>query len=363
MGPDGETVEWFSLSTPGGLRIRFMSLGGTILSIEAPDRLGAFADVALGFDTLDQYLADGAYLGPIVGRYANRIANGGFTLDGRHYTLAKNNGPNHLHGGPSGFHRAHWTVTPHESGAGAVLEYESVDGEEGFPGQLNVRVSYSLTRQSDFVVDYHATSNAPTPINLTQHTYFNLSGEGSGDILDHELTVNAGGFTPVNETLIPTGEIRSVEKTPFDFRTPRLIGERIDECDEQLKHGGGYDHNFVLERGSDPGTTFAAKLFEPMTGRILEIYTSEPGIQVYSGNSLPAKLPGKKGHAYRRRGGVALETQHLPDSPNQPAFPSTILRPGETFRSQTVYRFSTDRAREIAPARARRERVCQPPPP
>jgi aldose 1-epimerase len=349
IATDGQTVEWFSLSVPGGLRIRFMSLGGTILSIEAPDRNGVFADVALGFDTLDQYLGDSAFVGPIVGRYANRIANGRFTLDGRQYTLAKNNGPNHLHGGPLGFHRAHWKVTPHESGTDAVLEYESVDGEEGFPGRLNVRVSYSLTSQNDFVVDYYAIATAPTPINLTQHTYFNLAGEGSGDILGHALTVNAGAFTPVSATLIPTGEIRSVERTPFDFRTPRLIGERIDDDNEQLKHGAGYDHNFVLERGSHPGTTFAARVFEPTTGRILEIHTSEPGIQVYSGNSLPAKLPGKKGRAYGRCGGLALETQHFPDSPNQPAFPSTILRPGETFRSQTVYCFSTDRAREIAP--------------
>lgn len=323
-----------------------MSLGGTILSIEPPDRDGVFADVALGFDTLDEYLGDSAFIGSIVGRYANRIANGRFTLDRREYTLAKNNGPNHLHGGPSGFHRAHWKVTPNESGTGAVLEYESADGEEGFPGQLNVRVSYSLISQSDFVVDYYATSTAPTPINLTQHTYFNLAGEGSGDILGHELTLNARAFTPVSETLIPTGEIRSVEGTPFDFRTPRLIGERIDDDDQQLEYGGGYDHNFVLEPGSNPDTAFAARLYEPITGRILEIHTSEPGIQVYSGNSLPAKLPGKNGHEYRRRGGVALETQHIPDSPNQPAFPSTILRPGATFRSQTVYRFTTDRVNQ-----------------
>ena len=321
-----------------------MSLGGTILSIEAPDRDGVFADVALGFDTLDEYLSDSAFIGPIVGRYANRIANGTFTLDGRQYTLARNNGPNHIHGGPSGFHRAHWKVTPHRSGASAILDYESPDGEEGFPGQLNVRASYSVTSASDFVADYYATSTAPTPINLTQHTYFNLAGEGSGDILGHELTLNAGAFTPVSDTLIPTGEIRSVAGTPFDFRTPRLVGERIDADDEQLKRGGGYDHNFVLDGASSPGTTeFAAKLYEPTSGRILEIFTSEPGIQVYSGNSLPAKLPGKNGHTYHRRGGVALETQHFPDSPNQPAFPSTILRPGETFRSQTIYRFSTDR--------------------
>jgi len=333
---------------PGGIRIRFISLGGIILSIEVPDRDGATADVALGYDTLDDYFADEAYLGSIVGRYANRIANGRFALDGRQYNLARNDFPNHLHGGPLGFHRAHWKVTPFENGAGAVLEYESVDGEEGYPGRLNARVTYALTRQSELVVDYHATSSAPTPVNLTQHTYFNLAGHGNGDILGHELTVNASLFTPVGESLIPTGELRRVEGTPFDFRTPRLIGERIDGDDEQLAHGRGYDHDFVLERGSHTGTAFAARLFEPGSGRILEVYTSEPGIHVYSGNSLSGRLRGKKGRVYGRRAGVALETQHFPDSPNQPGFPSTILRPGETFRSRTVYRFSTDRSRHPA---------------
>lgn len=348
VGPDGETVEWFSLSTPKGIRIRFISLGGIILSVEVPDRNGVVGDVALGHDTLDEYFADEAYLGAIIGRYANRIANGRFALDGREYSLARNDGPNHLHGGPLGFHRAHWKVTPFENSAGAVLEYESTDGEEGYPGRLNARVTYALTRQCELVVDYHATSSAPTPVNLTQHTYYNLAGHGNGDILGHELTVNASRFTPVKETLIPTGEMRSVEGTPFDFRMPRLIGKRIDDGDEQLAHGGGYDHNFALERGSHTGTAFAAKLFEPGSGRILEVFTSEPGIQVYSGNSLPGRLRGKKGRVYGRRGGVALETQHFPDSPNQPGFPSTILRPGETFRSRTVYRFSTDRARHPA---------------
>jgi aldose 1-epimerase len=339
--PLGVPVEAFTLSSSSGIRVRFISLGGIIQSIEVPDRNGVVDDVALGYDTLDRYLADKSYLGAIVGRYANRIAKGRFTLDGCQYRLATNDGANHLHGGPGGFHRVLWNVTPfrREGHDCARLEYTSNSGEEGYPGRLTARVTYSLGNDGELAVEYRAAADEATPVNLTQHTYFNLAGHDRGDILDHELTVNALHFTPVDETLIPTGETRSVSGTPFDFTTPCRIGDRIDGDDEQLRRGGGYDHNFVLQRGSG----FAARVYDPQSGRVLEVGTTEPGMQIYSGNSLPERMQGKGGGAYRRRGGIALETQHFPDSPNQPDFPSTILRPGEELRSRTVYRFSTDR--------------------
>lgn len=344
--PDGVPVEAFTLSNSSGIRIRFIALGGIILSVEVPDRTGRVDDVTLGYDTLDQYLADKAYFGAIIGRCANRIANGQFTLDGCKYRLATNAGTNHLHGGPGGFHKMLWDVTPFQSDgcAGAVLEYTSGSGEEGYPGRLRARVTYSLTGDNELIVAYHATTDGATPVNLTQHSYFNLAGQGRGDIMGHELVVNALYFTPVDEALIPTGEIRTVSGTPFDFTSPRRIGERIDADDEQLRRGGGYDHNFVLEQPAKAGIGFAARLYEPAGGRVLEIETTEPGIQVYSGNSLPGQMAGKGGRMYGRRAGIALETQHFPDSPNQSGFPSTILRPGEELTSRTIYRFSIDRS-------------------
>jgi aldose 1-epimerase len=342
--PAGVSVEAFTLASSSGIRVRFLSLGGIIQSVEVPDRNGILDDVALGYDSLDGYLGDKAYLGPIVGRYANRIANGRFTVDGRQYRLPTNDGVNHLHGGPGGFHRAPWSVSPFRSEGltGAVLEYTSESGEQGYPGTLTARVIYSLNDDGELAVEYHAITSEATPVNLTQHTYFNLAGQGRGDIGDHTLMVNASHFTPVDEALSPTGELRSVIGTPFDFTISHPIGDRIDADDEQLRRGGGYDHNFVLRHPSGGGVTFAARLQDPGSGRVLEIETTEPGIQVYSGNSLPDRMKGKAGRTYGRRGGIALETQHFPDSPNKPDFPSTILRPGEELRSRTIYRFTTD---------------------
>jgi aldose 1-epimerase len=275
-----------------------------------------------------------------VGRYANRIAGGRFSLDGRDYTLERNDGPNHLHGGSGGFHRALWDVEPQDCDAGAcaLLRYTSPAGNGGYPGSLTVRVTYTLTHEDSLIIDYHAATDAPTPVNLTQHSYFNLAGAGAGDILDHELWLNARGFTPIDPTLVPTGEIRGVEGTPFDFTTPARIGSLIDEADEQLVRCDGYDHNFVLERHGDTGPVLAARLLDPPSGRMLTVFTTEPGLQLYSGNALETAAGG-----YGRRAGLTLETQHFPDSPNHPAFPNTILRAGQDFSSRTVYAFSAAR--------------------
>jgi aldose 1-epimerase len=317
-----------------GLRVAFLDLGGIITSIEVPDRDGKIASVVLAYDSMSSYLEDTAYLGALIGRYANRIANARFSIDGRESKLAANNGRNHLHGGIVGFNRQLWSVAIDrgDNGSRAVLELVSESGDEGYPGRLSARVTYTLTEKNELAIDYHATSTEATHINLTQHSYFNLSGSMSTDILGHELTVNATHFTPVDSSLIPTGEIRAVHGTPFDFTSPKPIGANIEHHDEQLRFGDGYDHNFVLQDARDDTVRFAATLRDPRSGRVMHIHTTEPGIQVYSGNKLPA-----------RRQGIALETQHFPDSPNQPAFPSTLLRPGEAYRSRTVYTFTTDR--------------------
>ncbi len=345
----GEPVDVFTLANAAGMEVRFMSRGGIILSVRVPDRDGAFDDVTLGYDALADYEGEPRYFGALVGRYANRIARGRFTMDGAEHALATNNGVNHLHGGPGGFHTRVWRAEPFVDGrgAGAVLEYESADGEEGYPGRLRARVTYALTAGNALCIDYHATATAPTPVNLTQHAYFNLAGHAAGTVLDHELTLGASRFTPVDETLIPTGELRDVRGTPFDFTAPRRIGDRIDADDEQLGVGQGYDHNFVLDgapadAAPDPrGASFAARLHDPASGRVMEVFTTEPGIQFYSGNVLAGGPLGKGGREYGRRDGLALETQHFPDSPNQPRFPSTVLRPGAELASRTVYRFST----------------------
>lgn len=338
--PDGRVVELFTLTNPSGIEVRAIEYGGIIISLLTPDRTGQLGDIVLGFDTLDPYLAGTPYFGAIIGRYGNRIAGGRFTLDGETYQLARNDGPNHLHGGEQGFDKVVWEGRPFEtdSTVGVRFAYTSQDGEEGYPGRLDVEVTYTLTDADELVFNYHAITDKATPVNLTQHSYFNLAGAGNGDILGHELMIAADAFTPVNETLIPTGEIRPVAGTPFDFRTLTPIGARIDADNTQIERGPGYDHNFVL---SKPAGEFglAARVVEPQTGRTMEIDTDEPGIQFYSGNFLDGTITGKGGHVYGYRSGFCLETQHFPDSPNEPSFPSTILRPDEEYRTRTVLTF------------------------
>jgi len=339
--PDGRPVERFVFGNAHGLEVSAITYGGIITSLRVPDRDGRMGDVVLGFDSLEPYLAGTPYFGAIIGRYGNRIAGGRFELDGTTYQLATNNGANHLHGGNVGFDKVLWAGEPFQSDSavGVVFTYTSVDGEEGYPGTLDVRVTYTLTDDDHLVFDYRATTDAPTPVNLTQHSYFNLAGEGSGTVLDHELFVAASAYTPVDEGLIPTGEIAPVEGTPFDFRERTAIGARIDVDDPQIARGPGYDHNFVLDTAGDGFLSLAARVVEPTSGRTMEILTDQPGLQFYAGNFLDGTLVGKSGRPYVHRGGFCLETQHFPDSPNQPAFPPTILRPGEEYRTRTVYAF------------------------
>jgi len=340
---DGRPVDLYTLTNSQGMEVRAMTYGGIIVSLRVPDKTGKFDDVVLGHDTLDGYLVNPPYFGVIVGRYANRIGNATFSLDGVKYTLAKNDGPNSLHGGVNGFNKQVWEATSFKdaTGVGVAFSYLSKDGEEGYPGNLKVKVSYVLTDENQLVIDYEATTDKATPLNLSQHSYFNLAGEGSGDILGHHLMLNADRFTPVDKTLIPTGEIRPVQGTPLDFTTPTAIGARINDNYEQLVVGRGYDHNFVINRKED-GLILAARVHEPTSGRVLEVFTTEPAVQFYSGNFLDGTITGKHGHVYKQRNGFCLETQHYPDSPNHPDFPSTILRPGATFHSQTVFKFSAE---------------------
>jgi len=337
------TIDAFVLANALGVEVRFISLGGRIVSIRVPDRHGRLADVVLGYDSRSQYVNDTRYFGALVGRYANRIARGRFTLDGVEYSLPINDGPNHLHGGPRGFHCREWIVEPFKRNGieGAELRCAIAAGDDGYPGSLDVRATYSLDDDNQFRVDYRATADAPTIVNFTQHSYFNLAGEGVGDILDHELTVAAGRMTFVDATLIPTGALCDVAGTPFDFTTPQRIGARINVPDDQLRIAGGYDHNFVLAEREPIVPSFAARLVDPRSGRSLDIHTTEPGLQLYTGNRVDRGPAGKGGRSYPRHAGVALETQHFPDSPNHPHFPSTALRLGEDFRSTTIYRFST----------------------
>jgi aldose 1-epimerase len=337
---DGKSVDLFTLTNAAGIEVRAMTYGATILSLRVPDRQGRLDDIVLGYPTLAGYLEKSPYFGAIVGRYGNRIAKGRFRLDGKSHQLTTNDGPNHLHGGAKGFDKVVWTAdtSQRDSSATLIMSYTSPAGEEGYPGTLQARVTYTLTDRNELRVDYFATTDAPTPVNLTQHSYFNLAGQGAGDILGHTLLIAADRYTPVDSTLIPTGEIAPVAGTPFDFRTATAIGARIEQNDVQLKRGRGYDHNWVLNR-TDPGLVLAARLTEPATGRTLEVLTTEPGIQFYSGNFLDGTIAGKDGRVYRHRYGLCLETQHFPDSPNHPNFPSTILRPGQEYRSTTVFRF------------------------
>jgi len=343
---DGEDVDLYTLTNANGMVVTVITYGGIVQKVLVPDRDGNLTNVTLGFETLDGYLAGHPYFGSITGRYANRIARGSFTIEGVTYRLALNNGENTLHGGLVGFDKVVWDAadTSGPDGPAITLSRTSPDGEEGYPGNLTVEVTYTLTDANELRFDYHATTDAPTIVNLTNHSYWNLAGEGTGTIDGHMLQLNASNYTPVDATLIPTGEIAPVADTPFDFTTPHAIGERIRDDNEQLKLGRGYDHNFVLDRSSadDESMIVAAVLSDPSSGRVLTISTTEPGIQFYSGNFLDATVYGASGHAYRQGDGLALETQHYPDSPNHPDFPSTELRPGEEYVTSTVYAFSTE---------------------
>lgn len=341
--PDGHLVEVITLVNGLGMEVRAMSYGATILSIKVPDARGVMGDVVLGYDSLAGYVRNSPYFGAVVGRYGNRIARGRFSLNGTTYSLAVNNGPNALHGGLRGFDKAVWkpALVRSDSGVGVAFTLVSPDGDEGYPGTLTASVTYTLLRQrNEIVIDYEGATDRATPVNLTNHSYFNLAG--SGDILGHVLTLEADSMTPVDATLIPTGTIAPVSGTPFDFRTPTSIGARIDARDEQIRNGGGYDHNFVISR-SAPGLVHFARISEPTSGRTLDVSTTEPGVQFYSGNFLDGTITGKGGHVYKHRHGFCLETQHYPDSPNHANFPSTILRPGSAYRSRTVFAFGVIR--------------------
>jgi aldose 1-epimerase len=337
---DGRPIILYTLTNAHGVEVRAMNYGGIILSLRVPDRKGQLADIVLGHDKAEGYMPNPPFLGAIVGRYANRIANGTFTLDGKTYTLPKNDGPNTLHGGITRtFDKVLWDGEPLKGKNGVAFTYLSKDGEEGFPGNLKVTVTYTLTDSNELVIDYTATTDKATPINVSQHSYFNLKGEGNGDILDHEIMINADKFTPVDKNLIPTGELRPVKGTPFDFTSSTKIGARIEDPYEQMVLGHGYDHNFVINR-KGAGMILAARVYEPTTGRVLEVTTTQPGVQFYTGNFLDGTVTGKEGHVYKHRYGLCLETQHFPDSPNHPDFPSTILKPGEKFHQTTSFKFS-----------------------
>ena len=342
---DGKEVTLYTLTNANGVEAKVIDYGGIIQSLVVPDSEGNMEDIVLGFDSVDKYIEKSPYFGAIVGRYANRIANGKFTLDGTTYELPINNRPGgmpcSLHGGNKGFNSVVWDSEAVEAdgAVGVELNYLSEDGEQGYPGNLNVTVTYWLTNDNELRVVYEATTDKATVVNLSQHSYFNLDGEGDGKILDHKLTLNASHYTPVNKGLIPTGEIAPVEVTPFDFTEPHKIGERIDADHKQIELGGGYDHNFVLDHEMGE-LGLAAEVVEPDTGRVMKVYTDQPGVQFYTGNFLNGSLAGKSGQPYLKRGAFCLETQHYPDSPNQPKFPSTVLRPGEKFESTTVFKFS-----------------------
>jgi len=337
--PEGEPVYLYTLANANGMEARVTNFGAILVSLKVPDPHGALADIVLGFDTLDGYLNTKKYFGAPVGRYANRIARAEFTLDGHTYTLARNNGENSLHGGVRGFYKVVWKGRAIPSPEAAVeFTYLSPDGEEGFPGNLTVAVRYTLTGANELRIDYSAATDKPTVVNLTNHSFFNLAGEGLGDVLHDVVTIDAGRFTPVVAGLIPTGELRPVAGTPFDFRRPTAIGARIGAPDEQLRLAGGYDQNFVLNHPAGK-LGFAARVSDPASGRTMEVLTTEPGLQFYTANTLNGPERGKTGHVYSPHSAFCLETGHFPDSPNHPNFPTTVLRPGVEFRSTTVYRF------------------------
>lgn len=345
----GQGVDLYTLANDAGMRVGILTFGGIIASLEVPDRRGRRANVVLGLSSLDGYARRSPHFGAVVGRFANRIAGGRFAIDGVRYRLDTNNGPNALHGGRNGFDKRVWQAADTE-GETLILGYLSRDGEEGYPGNLAVKVAYRLGETDELRIDYQATTDQPTIVNLTNHSYFNLAGEGEGDVLDHVVSIDADFFTPTDATQIPTGELRPVRDTPFDFTTPRSVGERIRLDDEQLRLARGYDHNWVLRRADRSGVRPAARVFDPATGRILEVLTDRPGVQFYTGNSLTGELAGPSGRTYRQSDGLCFETQAFPDAPNQPAFPSAVLRPGEVFRSTTIFRFSTDAGLDDRPA-------------
>ena len=339
---DGQNVDIYTLTNRRGSEVKITNYGGIVTSLKVADRKGKRDDIVLGFDNLDAYLKGGPYFGAIIGRYGNRIAKGRFTLNGHQYTLAVNNGENHLHGGLKGFDKVVWAARPLRvpNGAALRLTYLSKDGEEGYPGNLSVRVIYTLTNADELKIEYWATTDKDTVVNLTSHSYFNLAGQGNGDILNHQLLINARRFTPTDAGSIPTGELKSIKGTPFDFTSAFRIGDRINDDDQQLKFAKGYDHNFFLN-GRMGTLRQAAVVYEPASGRLMEVWTTEPGVQFYTGNFLDGTLTGKDGKVYQQRYGFCLETQHFPDSPNKPSFPSVVLRPGQTYHTTTVYRFST----------------------
>ncbi|MFD7130314.1 aldose epimerase family protein [Streptomyces sp. NPDC059894] len=337
---DGTKVHVWSLSN-GGTRLKVLSYGGIVQSLEVPDRHGRYRNVSLGFDTIEDYVAKSPYFGALIGRYGNRIGKGRFTLDGTAYQISVNDGENTLHGGAQGFDKRVWDVEPFTKGSdvGLYLRYTSADGEMGYPGTLEVKVTYTLTRQGDWRIDYEATTDKATVVNLTSHVYWNLAGEASGSIHDHELEIAASRYTPVDSGLIPTGELAKVAGTPFDFRRAKTVGEDIRVAHQQLLYGQGLDHNWVLDKGVTAEPVPVATLRDPSSGRTLRIATTEPGLQFYSGNFLDGTLVGSGGTVYRQGDGLCLETQHFPDSPNKPSFPSTVLRPGQTYRTTTVHSF------------------------
>ncbi|MDX2935265.1 aldose epimerase family protein [Streptomyces ipomoeae] len=338
---DGTEVHRWSLEN-GGTRLKVLSYGGIVQSLEIPDAEGRYANVSLGFDTIEDYVAKSPYFGALIGRYGNRLGKGRFTLDGETYQLSVNDGDNSLHGGAEGFDKVVWDVEPFErdSDVGLYLSYTSADGEMGYPGTLDVKVTYTLTGRGEWRIDYEATTDRTTVVNLTNHVYWNLAGEGSGSAHDHELEIAAARYTPVDAGLIPTGELTEVAGTPFDFRRAKVIGADMREADEQLLFAKGFDHNWVLDKGRTAEPEWAATLREPSSGRVLRVATTEPGLQFYSGNFLDGTLVGPSGRIYRQGDAVCLETQHFPDSPHQSEFPSTVLRPGQVYRSATVHSFS-----------------------
>lgn len=337
--PDGKEVTVYTLKNKNDMELSVINYGGIIVSLKTPDKQGKVEDVVLGYGELQPYLDNNPYFGALIGRYGNRIANGTFSLDGETYKLPVNNGPNHLHGGPKGFDKVFWEIEPQQNNA-LKLTYTSKDGEQGYPGNLDVEVIYRLTDDNELQIEYTAVSDKKTIVNLTQHSYFNLSGGKKDNILDHQLQLDADHFIPVDETLIPTGELRPVANTPFDFKNPTVIGSRINAEDNQLKHGLGYDHCWALNNYDGNSLRKVATLTEPESGRTMEVYTTEPGIQFYSGNFLDGTLTGKNGVTYNKRYGLCLETQHYPDSPNQDNFPSVTLNPGDVYKTSTTYKFS-----------------------
>jgi aldose 1-epimerase len=338
---EGQDVEIYTLANSAGVRVGVLTYGCIIARLEVPDRRGRFANVVLGLDSLASYATHGGHFGAIAGRYANRIAGGRFVIDGIEYHLETNAAPNAIHGGPKGFHKVVWQATP-GTGESLRLSYMSPDGDQRYPGNLAVDVVYSLGAGNELRIDYAATTDRPTIVNLTNHSYFNLAGEGSGDALGHLVSIEADHYTPTDATQIPTGELRPVRGTPFDFTRPVAVGERIRLADEQLLTARGYDHNWVLRPAASDGLRPAARAHEPTTGRILDVLTDAPGLQLYSANGLNGSLVGSGGRSYRQGGGLCFETQNFPDAPNHPGFPSAVLRPAETFRSTTVFRFTTD---------------------